>query len=332
MNSIEHLFINLKFQNQDESFLNFYSALVKEIDELKENHQMQVQTIYLATDDFLLLANEALVAVLTLLQQFVSDTLVEYSFEIGYQTINQDQLSLLQQFKINRLVWRVRTFNNGLLVNLNPNFNSIEMFHLIKQSIKLGYNNFSIDLENNIQNQLMNDIISDLEIALQLKAPHISYQSHNDTHDYQSKKIISQFLADHNYHNYEFFSFAKQEVNYAKQTIAYLTLKNWYGLGPGAISLLNNVSITNSTTIPWSKEIAKISKKEYYQLLLSQNLMLSQGLNLEKYPLLKKQSIWLIIDNLIKNGDLELKNNCLRATNQSWVLLNQILVDIINNT
>ncbi|MBE4703849.1 hypothetical protein [Spiroplasma platyhelix] len=335
MNFIEHLFINLNYQNENENFLDFYVTLEKEINILKENYQLQIKTIYIATNDFLFLTNQQLVSLLSLLKQFTNN-LTEYSFEIGYETLQQEQLEILKQFSINRLVWKVRTFSTKFLSQINQNFNAEKMMSLIKVSFEAGYRNFSIDLENNISKQSKSDLISDLKITLKLNSPHISYQSHNDSHSVEKKKIISEFLKQHNYQNYEFFSFTKAKKYYSQQTLAYLTLKNWYGLGPNASSFLKLddqfITINNSGQIPWNSELITLTHEEYYQLILTQNLMLQEGIALKKNDVLKHQAFWPQITTLITNGYLQLENDYLKATNQGWDLLNDILIDIIIST
>lgn len=334
MNYIEHLFINIKYQNNN--FHNFYSELANEIKSLRENYHLQVKTIYIATDDFLLLTKQELISFLALVKEFTSENISEYSFEIGYQTLKADQLEILKQFQVNRLVWKVRTFNQSLLLALDKKFASKKIIDLVKKGHDLDFDNFSIDLENNISGQTEKDIIADLKIAMNLKAPHISYQSHNEMHNYENKRMIKQFLNQYDYQNYEFFSFATAKKYYSQQTLAYLTLKNWYGLGPGSSTFfkLNQtfIAITNNDEVPWVKETTTLKSSEYYQLLVTQGLMREKGINLIKYEELKKQSFWIQIIKLINEGYLQIENNYLKATNQGWDLLNDVLVGIINST
>lgn len=334
MAKIEHLFINLTMANKNQEFSDFYLALQNEISTLKENQQLQIKTIYLATADFLLLTNQELAAILALLAQFNSNNLIEYTFEIGYQVLTQDQLAVLQQFQINRLVWKVRTFNQTLLAKINPQFSSSEMIDLIKTAKKLGFQNFSLDLEHNLLEQTAAVLLDDLEFAYNLKTPHISYQSATEEHNQEHKKIISDFLVRQDYQNYEWFSFATNESYFSQQTLAYLSLNNWYGMGPGATSFFkaNNQNTIghNSSLIPWTKETTTLATADYYQLLFMQGLMNKKGFFLDDE--LKKQKFWPQVQKLMKQGYLQIKSNYLCATKQGWDLLNQILLDIIEST
>lgn len=333
MNYIEHLFINFSYQNNAEGFSIFYSALAREINDIKNNYQFKIKTIYIATNDFLAISDQELVLLLTLIKPFVSKKLVEYSFEIGYQTIKEKQLLILKKFKINRLVWKVKTFKQELLLNLNQKYKSDDIKQLIKLANEFGYQNFSIDLEDNINNQTKLDILNDLKEAINLKAPHISYQSHTDTHNYENRNIILEFLKQDNYQNYEFFSFALNSSNYSQQTLGYLTLKNWYGLGPNAASFLKLdnkiVTITNSNKIPWSDKMTTLDQFTYYQLLITQNLMLRDGIMLKNELQVAAKSFWPQITKLINKGYLQVEDGKLKATNQGWTLLNSVLIDII---
>lgn len=335
MTKIEHLFINLTMADKNQEFSDFYLALQNEINTLKENHQLQIKTIYLATADFLLLTNQELTAILTLLEQFNRNHLVEYTFEIGYQVLGADQLTLLQQFQVDRLVWKVHTFKQSLLAKVNPNFSSSQLVDLIKIAKKIGFQNFSVDLEHNLIGQTPSDLLDDLKFALNLEAPHISYQSATEEHSQEHKSIITTFLAAKGYQNYEWFSFAVSEKYFSQQTLAYLTLRSWYGLGPAATSFFkaddHHIVVTSNASIPWTKETVALATADYYQLLLTQGLLKQKGFLLHDSEL-RRQKFWPQVQSLIEQGNLQVKNNYLSATNQGWDLLNQILLDIIEST
>lgn len=334
MNYIEHLFINLAFDDQELNFSNYLLNFKKELSQLKNNYRLAVKTIYIATNDSIFLTNEQLESFLTLINIVINEDLVEYSLEIGYQTLERQQLNILKNFKINRLVWKIRTFNNNLLKNINQSFDTNEILSLINTSLTLDFNNFSFDFEDNIKLQTKKDIINDLNLALSLNVPHISYQSHNNYHNLNNRKVIGNFLSNYKYDNYEFFSFALNKDYYSQQTLAYLQLKNWYGLGPNAASYFVStnkiMTINNTNEINWKKKKKTLSKNEYYQLLIIQGLMLRTGFTLENDKLLAFNSLSLVITRLINDNKLIIKNNILQTTDQGWNLLNDILLDIIN--
>lgn len=333
MNDIEHLFINLAL-DQELNFINYFSHFKKEFSKLKNDYHLAVKTIYIATNDSIFLTNKQLREFLTLINSIIGSDLIEYSFEIGYQTLKNEQLELLKRFKINRLIWKIRTFNNNLLKGVNQTFNANEILSLINTSLELGFNNFSCDFEDNLKSQTERDIINDLNIAWSLNAPHISYQSHNDVHNLNNKKLINNFLSKYHYNNYEFFSFALSNNYYSQQTLAYLQLKNWYGLGPNAGSFFiikdKIMTINNTNEINWKKIKQTLNQNQYYQLLIIQGLMLKTGLVLENDNLLAFNSFSKILNKLIKANKLIIENNALQATNQGWNLLNDILLAIIN--
>lgn len=335
MKCIESLFINFDIKNINSDFSLFSSNLEKEILDLQNNYQLKIKTVYVATNDLFFLNDNQLIICLNLLKKIIDENLIEYSFEIGYDTLKESQLLILKQFKINRLVWKVRTFNNNLLLNINEKFNNEKLIFLIKSSFNFGFKNFSIDLEDNIKNQTKKDIINDLKIVIDLKAPHISYQSNNDFYNYENKEIISKFLKKYKYQNYEFFSFSKNKENFSQQTLGYLNLNNWYGLGPNASSFIkeevNKFIISNSNDIPWKKEISSLDEEAYHQLKIIQGLTLRNGFLLTKDYLKAVKNYELLINELINKRFLQLKNNHLKTTKKGWALLNKILIDIINN-
>lgn len=62
---------------------------------------------------------------------------------------------------------------------------------------------------------------------------------------------------------------------------------------------------------------------------------LGQGLLLKKgIPINNNDNFWQqpFINKLIKNKQIKITNNHLSCTNKSWLLLNDLIIDIITNT
>lgn len=328
--TIEHLFINITLINQ--SFDGYFSCFQNQFFKLKNDYHLAIKTIYIATSDSIFLTNNQLVKILSLIGSIIDNDLVEYSFEIGYQTLSAQELKVLKTFGVNRLVWKIRTFNNNLLQQIDEKFNVNQILSLISASLALDFNNSSFDLEYNLSGQTEVDLVNDLEFVLSWHPKHISYQSATNHHNLTNKNLITQFLDHHNYDNYECFSFALTKNNYSQHTLAYLQLKNWFGLGPnaGSFMILKDKVITSNYDHNWQKKTKILTKNQYYQLLITQGLMLKSGFSLTGTKLLAYKKYLPVINKLINDYQLEINDNFLMATNQGWILLNQVLLDIIN--
>lgn len=328
---IEHIFINVLFaaNNFDLYLIN----LTKEINKIKRYYNFTIKSIYLAGDDLLALSTRQLTQLLTLIALFVTENLVEYSCEGAYSQVNEDQLKLLQLYHVNRIVWKVITFQPKLLNFINHKYDIYQMINNIKTSQQCGFNNFSCDLQYNLPHQKTSDLINDVKTALTIDATHISYESYDETQNLESRIIINDMLTKAKYNNYEVFSYSKSVNAQSQQTLAYLAMKNWYGFGPHASSFIKTKKqfITIKNDIDWQTTRKVLTKQDYYQLILVQGLMRKQGIVINSQTQRIITYYQKMITKLIEQKLLIMKENRIMATNQGWLLLNEILTVIINN-
>ena len=338
--TVSHLYVNVIFNLHDKNapkafFDEYLKSLKKDIINFKNKYHSALKTIYIGGKSLKFLTNSNLKSLLELLQTCGLENIIEYSFEYQYGMFNEETLEILKQHHVNRLVWRVKTFDQKLLEILNEGVNITKITTLITNSIKFGFNNFWIDLNFQIPGQTLDHIYYDLASCLKLQAPHISYESYFDFQEQKIKKIVCDFLVGNGYQQYECFSYAKDEKSYSQQTLAYLRLENWHGIGPEAYGFLkseNQYIITKNSNnfLAWEPFVNKISKEDYYQLILTQGLMLRSGLFINKDSLAAIKHYRLLIDKLIGEKQIIVQNNYLRATNDGWLLLNEVLTTIIN--
>lgn len=325
---IQHLYLYIPDleQNNIQCEQQFLNKISQELNYINKQHGYLLKTIYLVNGTkaitFLFLQK-----ILMLLAN-ISKNIIEYSFETSVNAINNDILKLLQKFSINRLVWKVKTFQQELTNDLP--------ITIISNSIEMGFINFSLDLNYNIANQTQEQLLCDLQQCIFLQAPHISFDNSDDYVNQQFKKIINDFLKLHNYDNYEYYSYAKNKNNYSQYTVGFCFLENYYGLGPNAVSYvtINNGAqlVTNSGDTLYQKTITYLDSNQCFVNKLIQGLLLRSGIILTKRFKKDMSNNRQLMTKLLDNRQIMINNHQLFCTNIGWALLNDIIIDIITNT
>lgn len=325
---IQHLYLYIPDleQNNVQCEQQFLIKISQELNYINKQHGYLLKTIYLVNGakaiTFLFLQK-----ILMLLAN-ISKNIIEYSFETSVNAINNDILKLLKIFSINRLVWKVKKFQQELTNDLP--------ITIISNSIKIGFINFSLDLNYNIENQTQEQLLCDLQRCIFLQAPHISFDNSDDYVNIQFKKIINDFLKLHNYDNYEYYSYAKNRNNYSQYTVGYCLLENYYGLGPNAVSYVNINNgaqlVTNSDDILYQKTITYLDSNQCFVNKLLQGLLLRSGITITKRFKKDMNNNRQLMTKLLDNGQIMINNHQLFCTNIGWTLLNDIIIDIITNT
>lgn len=323
--------INYPITFDNSVLVNFLLTINTTLIQAIKRDNFNIKTIYISNNnyDLPLLFWQQLFIDLKPIMSNVQECSLECNFYDSMVT-----LQLLKQLGVNRLVWKVITFQDDLLLS-TTSFNYQQKMMLIKKAIALGFSNFSLDLKYNLTTQTVNQITNDLQICCQLKAPHLSYDSDNDEINIIFKNHINLFLQQHAYQHYEYYSYVR---NYHYQSLyirAYCLLENYYGLGPNAVSYLgsNNKAIltTNSNKWPYRPlSITYLNQAQVFTKQLIQGLLLKQGIPI---TIINQHQIKnsIIVTKLIKNKQLIIKNKHLFCTNNSWILLNDLIVAIINH-
>lgn len=329
--TIEHLYVEIpNFKNQlNTNYSCFIENVNKQLKFVTNKYQLNLKTIYVANKNSNLLPLYFLEQLLMLLQPLTT-TIEEYNFECTIKNTNITTLQLFSKFQINRLIWKIISFQN----KLNNNYHQQQSIKIINDGINLNFTNFSIDLNYNIPHQTLTDITNDLQICMQLQAPHISYDSYNQKQNLKVKQSINNFLHHKKYNNYEYYSYSNTPDNQSKYIISYCLLENYYGIGPNAVSYIKTqneiiIIVNNNHINNPRRKISALSANENLMQTLVQGLLLKKGI-----PITKNNNIAQhpFISNLIKNKQIKLKNNHLSCTNSSWLLLNDLIIDIITNT
>ena len=150
---------------------------------------------------------------------------------------------------INRLSIGAQSFQNSQLAKLGRVHNSAETVAAVAKARSAGFTNINIDLMWGLPGQSLKDALFDLESAIALSPPHISwYQLTVEAKTEFSKRppllpidgILAEIetkgnelLTAQGYHRYEISAYAKESA-YCKHNINYWSFGDYVGLGAGA--------------------------------------------------------------------------------------------------
>lgn len=324
----------------------YFKSLFFELEPLKKN---RYKTIYIGGGtpsciDLTILE--------TLLQQLypLLDEDYEFSIECNIEDINEKFLSLLVQYKVNRLSCGVQTFQDDLIKLCNRHHHKEMVFQnltLASQYIK----NISIDMIYAFPNQSMEQLKEDVKLALSLPIQHLSYYSlliedntilkarhyENASDEIQANfyTYIYQTLQDHGFTRYEFSNFSKKGYE-SKHNLTYWHNEHYDAIGLNASGYEKNMRYTNTKNIEkyirgqYDKEILFLFKEDIQFEEIMLRLRLDEGLSIPAFNKKFHTDFLKIYQNetqfLIENDFLIIQDNILKTTFKGSLLLNDILV------
>ena len=193
---------------------------------------------------------------------------VEITLEANPGTTEHDSFSKLLSAGINRLSVGVQSFNSTHLQTLGRIHSSENAITAIKSAQDSGFSNINIDLMHGLPGQTLNQALSDLEQAINLNTPHLSWYQltiEPNTEFYSSPPILpnadslwniqregSDALSAAGFNQYEVSAFCRSNKS-CKHNTNYWEFGDYIGIGAGAhgkITQDNAILRTNKSRLP----------------------------------------------------------------------------------
>lgn len=330
----------------------YLEVLKAELEELKIDHQLK--TIYIGGGTPSSLTEEQLEFLLDMLKPY-SQGIEEYCIEVNPESMDLFKLRILQQGGITRLSIGVQTFQDQLLKLIDRRHSSQQVLRLISQAQNMGFNNISVDLMYGLPEQTLADVQKDLEIVRNLDVQHISYyaliledhtilkykhyQPIDEEMEYQINCCIDETLKAYGYDKYEISNYAKNGFA-SKHNLVYWHYENYYGIGVGAASKIDDCIIEHSRSLTKylnrtaQSQVIRQDKQETMFNHVMMSLRLTDGLDLETFQRIYDEDVRTLYQQAIskndKRGLLEITDGHLRTTAKGMYLLNDILIDFMN--
>jgi oxygen-independent coproporphyrinogen-3 oxidase len=269
--------------------------------------------------------------------------------EVNPGDVSLEYFQALRLLGINRLNIGIQSFDDNILKFLGRRHNSEEAISAINDSRKAGFDNIGIDLIYGVHGQKISLWKKTIQQALSYAPEHIScYQLSLETgtplyKEYALQNIklpaekeqlkffhtTADELENAGYIHYEVSNFARKDKFKSRHNQKYWQHVPYLGLGPAAHSFLGNRRWWNTSAVKtYLKEIAQdkmpventetLSAEQLQLEALFLGLRTKAGIDLKRYKtrygvdlLVDKKTI---IDALIKNKFVELKDGFLRPT------------------
>lgn len=334
----------------DKKYINKYLDVLE--NEIKSRYKEEfVKTIYIGGGTPTSLDLMELKRLLEITKIFKRDGNIEFSVESNVECLDEDKISLLYNYGVNRISLGVQSFNDKNIIELNRKHTKEQVFNVVDNIKKVGINNISIDYIYGINNNI-EEIKEDMDTFLKLDVPHISCYSLiiedntvfgidkreyiDQDVEYHMYKYINTFLENNNYKQYEISNYSK--VGYSSiHNLNYWDNGNYYGFGLGSVSYLDNYRISNTKSLSKyiNGEYIDSSNYEDIDCNISNTLILGlrkvNGINIEQFNNRFNVNILELynINNLVNDGKLILDGNNLFISSKYFYMANEILINFI---
>lgn len=322
--------------------------------EIKENYKNdKIETIYIGGGTPSSLSKEELNKLFSILTIIDTSNLIEFTFEVNVNDINEELLRILRENKVNRLSIGVESVNNKYLKLMERCHTKEDVISKINLSKKY-FDNINVDFMYGFNGQTLDELNDDLEFFKSLDVPHISIYSlilEPNTKLYINKIrpldeemeskmyfYIKDYLEMLGYIHYEVSNFSK-EGYHSRHNLVYWNNLEYYGFGLGASGYIDNIRYTNTRSLNnYLKGNYKLESDFITSEVSMENEMIlglrkiagvSKKIFFSKYN--KKIEDVFCIDKLIKEGLLIDKNGYISIPRDKLYLQNSILVNFIKN-
>ena len=326
----------------------YIKVLLKELKDIDITNKLK--TIYIGGGTPSSLSVNQLEILLKNLQNYLDDE-YEFTIEVNPETVNEEKVNLFSRYGINRVSIGVQSFDSNILILLNRKHTYDDVKYCVSLLNKYNINNYSFDFIYGIKNQNLEVLKKDLSLAIDLKPKHLSFYSLiledntilkiNNYKEEEEDRVREHYdyiyyvLKNNGYVRYEVSNFSLKGYE-SKHNLVYWNNEEYYAIGVGASSYVNNVRYTTSRNITnylkgnINKEEFEVEKEKEYIML---KLRLDKGFNLNEYKsifcedfLLKYESV---VGQLLENNMIIIEDGNFRTTYDGMMLLDTILVKLM---
>lgn len=280
---------------------------------------------------------------------FNIDRQTEKTMEVNPGDVSVEYFQQLRKQGINRLNIGIQSFNDSLLKFLGRRHSAQEAIAAMDTARQAGFDNIGIDLIYGVYGQDMKAWRETLNKALSFFPEHLScyqlsltgetplykqYRKENLQLPTENEALdffmtTSKILTDAGYIHYEVSNFARTDSLKSRHNMKYWRHAPYLGLGPAAHSFLDSRRWWNKADVKTylnavgegKKPVDKTESLSTEQLALEAlflSMRTKDGIHLQQYQdhfgadlLVDKKNV---IDELMKNGLLELKDGRLQPT------------------
>jgi len=352
----------LSFPASGETMRDYVDALTHEMEQFKQNTDLDVDTIFIGGGTPTVLPEAYLKHVIQMCAALASknpssqQASVEFTVEVNPGTVHLPQLQMLYNEGVNRLSFGLQSTHDRLLESISRihNYETFEINYITAREV--GFENINIDLMFGLPNQSMQEWRESLEKIISLAPEHISVYSlilaedtplsdhvdsgvvalPDETTDRAMYHLARQMLTDAGYIHYEISNFAKPGYMSRHNTNCWRRVP-YYGFGLGAHSFDGNMRwhntenmnayIHDSGSAPL--DVETLTKEEAMSETIILGLRLLDGVNehdfYEQFGVKIKDVYLEEITNLLLNGLIIKENGRICLSEKGLDLANVVM-------
>lgn len=329
---------------------SYIEALKDEIDyyEIKE----KMDTVYIGGGTPSALDNSLLEDLLSYVSPMLKEG-GEFTMEMNPEDANKEKLEILSRYGVNRLSFGVESSNEDLLKIMERRHSFEDAKSAISMAKEAGFSNISADFIYGLPGEDMKMLEKDIEDALSLNIPHLSfysliieeatklslkgYKEAEDDINADFYECILFKLREAGYRRYEVSNFSKPGYE-SRHNLVYWHDDNYYGVGLGASGYLGNIRYKNTRSLTkylnheYIGEKEELDQKSELEDFFLTNLRLEEGFSLKRFE--DRFSFSFLdrygkeFDKLQRDGFLKEENDYIKPTDKGIILLDKVLLDL----
>lgn len=339
-------------------YLEELSKEIKLVSNKKEVKESVIKWIYIGGGTPTYLSQKNIDKLLrNIKDNFDISNVVEFTFEVSPETINEEKLDILVDNKVNRLSIGAQSFDNNILEYINRRHNSEETIKAI-ELIKRRIENINLDLIIGLPRQSLDVLESDLSEAIQYRIPSITtypltlkpntvlfkqYKKNpnllpNNKDLFLMHIMVMEYFKENNYKEYPVWWHIKSdEFVYKQQIHKWEKSGNLIALGVAGYSYFNGVqyynhrnlkdyfdSISNGKLPIWIGKKLYIKEQERRNLIFGIKCKIDREQFNNKYGFYPENDFREVFDYLQEKELINYSNNIISLTYKGKLFAEEI--------
>lgn len=347
-----------KFLIKNQPVDAYIEALIKELDQIEEK---KLYTIFIGGGTPTALNDAQLTTLLSYIQQrfYVAK---EFTMEANPDELTKNKINIMKNFGVNRLSLGVQTFDETLLKKLGRTHKKKDIINAVNDAKQLGIPSVSLDLMYHLPTQTLEQVKTDIDLALELNIDHISsyslilepktifYNQYKKGLLQMSDEKLAAEMYDYIIHRLNNFGMVQYEIsNYAKSghesvhNKIYWKNKEYYGAGAGSHGYVNGERYYNIAPVPHYieamksgnavKESFEVTNLEAMEEFMFLGLRMNEGVSkadfFERYHQRLDEVFIDVLPELTKKGLIVSDENTIRLTNDGRMIGNEVFMKFL---
>ena len=281
----------------------------------------------------------------------LTNHIIEYSIEVNPESLDDQKIQLMKDYRINRVSIGIQTFDDSLLKSLNRKHTGYKAIQCIQKLQSIGIDDINVDLMYGLPQQKLEDVYADIQQIAKMNIPHVSvysliledhtvlkndgYIPLDDEQDAYWYESINRYLEKYQYKHYEVSNYYKKKPSL--HNLVYWHYQDYDGIGLSAHSLKNHHRLENTRSLTQylrhdylDEDIYLEESDEIFEKIMM-GLRLTEGICMNDFSFDFYLKYKEVINKYIKLNMLEMDGCYLKTTALGMNYLNTILIDFLDD-